>query len=165
MATHGFFFRRDTSIGIPHSLGERIRSAEIPLLRSGFILSDANLSWNSDTLVPPSVDGVVTAQEIADLDLSETELVVLSACETGRGGIADGEGVFGLQRAFKIAGSNQLLISLWNVPDAATTALMTSFYRFIVNGLTPHNALLQAQRSLKEQYPNPYDWAAFVLFQ
>lgn len=165
LATHGFFFQKDTTILEPHTLGEHIRSSEMPLLRSGFVLSGVNSIWNSDSLVDSSEDGIVTALEIADLDLSETELVVLSACETGRGSIADGEGIFGLQRALKKAGSNQLLISLWDVPDAATTALMTNFYQLIFSGMTSHNALLQAQKTIKEQYPNPFDWAAFVLFQ
>ncbi|NND34327.1 MAG: CHAT domain-containing protein [Saprospiraceae bacterium] len=165
LATHGFFFAKDTSIRIPRTLGQRIRNAALPLMRSGIVLSNVNMAWSTDTLFSSGQDGVVTAQEIADLDLSGTRLVALSACETGRGAIADGEGVFGLQRAFKMAGSTELLISLWDVPDEATSELFVHFYKYLLEGLTTNEALMQAQRTIKLQYPDPYYWAAFVLFK
>ena len=164
LATHGFFFAKDTSLERVETLGERILGSEIPLMRSGFVLSGVNSYWNADSAISSKSDGVVSALEIADLDLAQTRLVVLSACETGRGGIADGEGVFGLQRAFKMAGSPQLLISLWDVPDEATSKLVLHFYTYLTNGQSAGDALLKAQRALKAEQFDPYHWGAFVLF-
>lgn len=165
LATHGFFFDRDTVLTNPVVLSEQIRSSGNSLIRSGFVLSNVNAHWNRDAGLNSGEDGIVTALEVSNLDLTSTPLVVLSACETGKGAIADGEGVFGLQRALKIAGSSQLLISLWKVPDEITAQLMMHFYTLLWSGTPAVNALSQAQRKIKQAYPHPYDWSGFVLFR
>jgi len=106
---------------------------------------------------------VLTAYEISQLDLSDTRLITLSACETALGDIEeDNEGVYGLQRAFKMAGAKQILMSLWKVPDAQTTQLMFLFYTSILQGNDENTALREAQLALKEKY-SPYYWGGFVL--
>ena len=116
-------------------------------------------------------DGILTAQEIARLDLRGLNLVVLSACKTGNGEVT-GEGVFGLQRAFKKAGAQTIVMSLWKVNDAATRDLMVQFYTGLADGLTKRQAFLKAQIYLKDHdktYPYTYKmrnnphWAAFIL--
>ncbi len=100
------------------------------------------------------------------MDLSNTELVVLSACETGLGDIEGNEGVYGLQRAFKIAGVNNLIMSLWQVPDVATAALMTSFYRhWLEDKMIIRDALHTAQKEMRDEGWDVYDWAGFVLVE
>src|SRR5262249_48173458 len=96
------------------------------------------------------------------LNLTDTELVVLSACETGLGEIRVGEGVFGLRRAFALAGARTLVMSLWEVPDQQTQELMVDFYRRILAGQPRAEALRQAQLEIKARYPDPVNWAAFV---
>ncbi|MEO1254923.1 MAG: CHAT domain-containing protein [Bacteroidota bacterium] len=97
------------------------------------------------------------------MDLSKTKLVVLSACETARGDVFDGEGVFGLQRALKKAGAESLLLSLWKIPDEATVKLMKLFYLAYLTGKSPSNSLKKAQQQLRKEYPSPYYWASFKL--
>ncbi len=100
------------------------------MLLSGLVLSGANAEPERDENdVPLDDDGILTAEEVVGLDLKNTELVVLSACETGLGDVAEGEGVFGLQRAFHQAGVRTVIASLWKVDDAATRSLMIAFYR------------------------------------
>jgi CHAT domain-containing protein len=109
----------------------------------------------------------LTAKEIADVDLRGLDLVVLSACQTGLGDIAQGEGVFGLQRGFKKAGAKSILMSLWEVDDKATQILMTQFYKNLLSGQSKRQSLLSAQKYLREvdggRYDEPKYWAAFVL--
>lgn len=102
--------------------------------------------------------------EIAQMDLSNTDLVVLSACETALGDLQGNEGVIGLQRAFKMAGVKQMIVSLWRIPDKETTELMTLFYHNWLHGQPAREALRTAQMKMKKKYP-PYYWAAFVLVE
>jgi CHAT domain-containing protein len=102
------------------------------------------------------------AEDVAGLNLLTTELVVLSACDTGLGDIQAGEGVFGLQRAFVLAGAKTVVMSLWKVPDRATQELMKNFYERILDGQGRADALRAAQRKLKERYPSPRYWGAFI---
>jgi len=98
--------------------------------------------------------------------LSGTELVVLSACETGLGDIRGNEGVYGLQRAFKIAGARYLIMSLWQVPDFQTQELMTSFYgKWLTRKMPLPEAFRKAQQELRRKYQHPYFWAGFVLLE
>jgi CHAT domain-containing protein len=111
-------------------------------------------------------DGVLTAAEVADMDLKKTQLVVLSACKTGLGDLRGREGVFGLARGFKLAGAKYQLVSLWQVPDVATAPFMQLFYQKCLNGTTIQDAFLETQAVLRTQYPDaPYKWAAWVLIR
>ncbi len=100
------------------------------------------------------------------MTLSGTELVVLSACETGLGDIVGNEGVYGLQRAFKIAGAKYLIMSLWKVDDRSTQAFMTSFYRhWLMEKKTVPEAFRSTQLEMRAKYSGAYDWAGFVLIE
>ena len=144
LATHGFFLVND---------GAQVNS----MIRSGIILSGVKNHQNQQE------DGILTAYEATNLALEGTELVVLSACETGLGEVKNGEGVYGLQRGLKVAGAKNLLMSLWKVDDEATAQLMIDFYQAWLDGTEIHAAFKQAQLRLREKYPNPYYWGAFIL--
>lgn len=165
IATHGFFIANvpdpeDQELNISER-EKAIRLDENPLLRSGLILAGAS---NPQVKETTGEDGVLTAEEAMNLYLDNTELVVMSACETGKGEIANGEGVYGLQRAFQQAGVKNVLMSLWKVDDTATQKLMTYFYEeYLSNGENIREAFQVAQTKLKEEYPEPYYWGAFVL--
>lgn len=175
IATHGFFWtdavaqRKElfTQRSLMMSFdGNRHTHPTIdPLTRCGLLLAGANtaLSGHSADLPEGVQDGILTAKEISLMDLREADLVVLSACETGRGEITS-EGVFGLQRAFKLAGVQTIVMSLWKVSDAATQLLMTEFYRnWLTLGQAKREAFLNAQNTVRQQYPNPEFWAGFVM--
>jgi CHAT domain-containing protein len=123
---------------------------ENPLLRSGLALAGVNTWLKGATLPAEAEDGLLTAEEVSGLDLLDTELVVLSACETGLGEVHAGEGVFGLRRAFVLAGARTLVMSLWKVPDLATAVLMERFYNNLLNGLERDLALSAAQRATRD---------------
>lgn len=108
-------------------------------------------------------DGYLTAYEVTQMDLAETNLVVLSACETGLGDVQAGEGVWGLQRAFQVAGARTIMGSLWKISDEATAVFMEAFYNSYFKGETPGNAYRQAMAETRKTYPHPYFWGAFVL--
>ena len=141
---------------------ERNGSANL-LQRSGLLFAGANKTWVKGESVRGIEDGILTAEEISKLDLSTTEIVSLSACETGLGEIISTEGVFGLQRAFKLSGVRTLIMSLWKVPDTATSKLMTSFYKNWSSGMEVHKAFIDAQKKIKDEYSSPYYWAGFVM--
>lgn len=163
IATHGYFFEAlKEGRKVPNNARGRIMAAENPLLRSGLAFSGANYAWKKGKTIPNLEDGILTAYEIANQNLSKTHLVVLSACETGRGDVVSGEGVFGLQRAFKMAGVDNMLISLWKVPDQQTQELMAAFYKYYLDSNDAANALHQAQLELSKQYRSFY-WGGFIL--
>ena len=141
-----------------------------PLLRSGLFFTGANRYRAGLPPLPGADDGVLTAYEASQLNLDGTELVVLSACKTGLGQSRDGEGVFGLRRAFQIAGAQTVLMTMWRVPDEDTQVLMELFYRRWLAGADKHDALRSAQQELRERIlranrgaDNPSRWGAFVL--
>ncbi len=138
IATHGFFNNDDQQINA--------------MINSGIILSKDSAE-----------DGILTAYEASNLALDSTQLVVLSACETGLGEIKNGEGVYGLQRGLIVAGARNILMSLWKVNDEATAKLMTDFYEAWLKGVEVHQAFRQAQMELRKNYPNPFYWGAFIL--
>ena len=154
VATHGFFLAADDSLR--KRLLKLQRGSELqvpppgdnPLLRAG--LAFAGINSNAPFLgdIDTSNDGVLTALEVLSLNLSGTRLVVLSACETGLGEIHEGEGVYGLRRSFQEAGVAEVISSLWEVSDAGTQALMTSFYDRLLAGQPAREALRDAQLEL-----------------
>jgi CHAT domain-containing protein len=136
-----------------------------PLNRCGLLFAGANiaLQGNSKDLPEGVQDGILTAKEISLLDLRDADLVVLSACETAKGDITS-EGVFGLQRAFKMAGVQTIIMSLWKVHDEATQLLMTEFYtNWIGKKQSKREAFRNAQKVVREQYVEPYYWAGFIM--
>ena len=137
------------------------------MIRSGLLLAGANHAWKTGKPFKPDMeDGILTAYEISQMDLSNTELVVLSACETGLGDIQGNEGVYGLQRAFKIAGAKYLMMSLWQVPDFQTQELMTVFYqKWLTEKMPIPDAFHEAQQTMRKKYEHPYFWAGFVLVE
>ena len=134
-----------------------------PLMRSGLVFSGANNVWNK-RFAGESEDGVLTAQEVTQLDMQKTLLVVLSACETGLGDIKGIEGVYGLQRAFKMAGVKYLIMSLWQVPDDATSEFMTQFYEELLLTKDVQRSFNETQAGMRKKY-DPFYWAAFVLIE
>jgi hypothetical protein len=133
-----------------------------PMLRSGVALAGANSWLRGEQLSDETEDGILTAEEVSCLTLTGTELVVLSACETGLGDIPNGEGVLGLRRSFVLAGARSLVLSLWKVPDSQTRDLMIEFYTRLIGGEARSAALRDAQLALKEQYADPFYWGAFI---
>lgn len=161
IATHGFFLAQSNKT---RELGINTEAAsKHPLLRSGLMLAGANIAINNE-LDQESNNGILTAYEAMNLELNNTELVIMSACETGLGEVRNGEGVFGLQRSFMAAGAKAILMSLWKVNDIATKELMTLFYQYWINdGIEKHAAFRKAQLELKNKYPQPKYWGAFVM--
>ena len=165
VATHGFFLPEKNYKNVSDIPGRNaFITAGNPLLRTGLILSGGNYVWSGKTPIEGMEDGIATAYEIAQLNLYNTELVVLSACETALGDIKGSEGVFGLQRAFKMAGVKKMIVSLWKVPDKETSELMISFFNYWLLGKTMDAAFAEAQADMRKKYA-PYYWAAFVLVE
>jgi CHAT domain-containing protein len=158
LATHGFYINevdRKGSQLLPSANASGNLSS--PLLRTGLLLSGGNAeSFTSHD------DGILMGQEISMLNLSNFDLVVLSACDTGLGDIKGYEGVFGLQRAFMQAGVQNMIVSLWKVSDEHTAELMRYFYEQLISGLSVNESLKKAQLQMKDKYESPYYWAGFV---
>jgi len=168
VATHGFFLENEKEIQrnlFMQLLSENsnTRNVSNPLLRSGLLLAGANRAWTNKEVIAGIEDGILTAEEISNLNLTHTKLVVLSACKTGLGAVDNSEGVFGLQRSFKLAGVETLVMSLWEVDDKATCQFMLTFYHNLLEGKTKLESFHIAQKQIREQYKNPYFWAAFVM--
>lgn len=164
IATHGFALTEDSprnESAFKFILQEDAGGS--PLSRSGLLLAGANYTLKGGKLPAGIENGILTAREISLLNLSGTELVVLSACRTGAGEIKD-DGVFGLQRGFKKAGATTLVMSLWSVSDAATMQMMTAFYKALMRGMSKPDAFHEAQSAVKAAgFADPCYWAAFVM--
>jgi CHAT domain-containing protein len=172
VATHGFFLGNKCASATSSSENPRTetRSASVPvenpLLLSGLAFAGAN---HRQTAGLDEEDGILTAEEIASLDLSSTQWAVLSACNTGLGEVNASEGVLGLRRAFQVAGARTLIMSLWAVEDQATRAWMLELYRQrLVERRSTIDSVYQAslrtlrQRRAKQQSTHPFYWAGFV---
>ncbi len=149
IAAHGFFLQANKG---------NSNFLDNPLFRSGLLLAGAG-----DDNIEIDNAGILTAYEVMNMNLDQTELVVLSACETALGDVQNGEGVYGLQRAFIVAGAHTLLMSLWKVDDDATQKLMSLFYKFWMSGVNKHEALQKAQLEIQKEYKYPYYWGAFIM--
>lgn len=158
IATHGFFLEDLPPVQLGAENATVSRYPENPLLRSGLALAGFNVRKSGNE------DGVLTALEVAGLNLAGTKLVVLSACETGLGDVVNGEGVYGLRRALAIAGAESQLITLWLVDDVATKDLMMSYYQRLQKNVGRSAALRQTQLEMltNPKYQRPYYWAAFI---
>ncbi|MFT3824731.1 MAG: CHAT domain-containing protein [Chitinophagaceae bacterium] len=159
IATHGYYTSDNLS---GKQLFRTLFTGETPvapdpLLRCGLIVSPGTTGGNNN-------EEKLTGYEIAGADLSNTSLVTLSACETALGDLHSSEGVFGLQRAFKLAGVHYIIMSLWRVPDKPTAELMTAFYSNLAKGQTITDAFTDAKLQFRKKYP-PYYWAGFTLIE
>jgi len=161
-ATHGYFDDNDEAVVSSGSLAEE-ETGMHPLLQSGLLLANAGSAIDNENGNKYAKEGIFTAFEAKDLDLSSTDLVVLSACETGLGKVSVGEGVFGLQRAFLDAGSNSIMMSLFKVNDQATKELMERFYKNWLESGNKHTALASAKKEMKEKYKDTVLWGSFIL--
>jgi CHAT domain-containing protein/Flp pilus assembly protein TadD len=166
IATHGFF------IASTKAKSQQVHGTDMSnidnnvMLRSGLLLAGAEKNLLERMLgntSPGSDDGVLTAYEIMNLNLDSTRLVVLSACETAMGDIQNGEGVYGLQRAFLLAGADAVIMSLWKVDDEATRHLMSQFYKTWTGEKDRSRAFYNTQREIRKQFPHPFYWGAFVV--
>ena len=165
LATHGFVINT-----YDEYTGNKVISKMTPysvkegyMLWSGLLMSGANNAWTGNFDLHNVEDGILTSDEISRLDLSKTKLVVLSACETGKGIIESIDGVLGLQHAFKRSGVGSIIMSLWKVPDVSTSVLMKYFYSFLLEGIERHEALKKAMEETRKIYHDPYYWAGFIL--
>ena len=175
IATHGFYWEKDEaeyrasenpklSFLIEFTSPYKRNTEDLALTRTGLLMAGANNILRRKEIPGNIEDGILTAKEIADLDFKDLDLVVLSACQTGLGEISS-EGVFGLQRGFKKAGANSILMSLWDVNDEATQIFMTEFYKAFLSGISKQQSLQLAQLKLRNnaRYSDPEYWAAFIL--
>ncbi len=172
VATHGFFLEDapipegSRAVGHFGAMGDNVRAPRPsdPLLRSGLVLAGARglkgHSPSSASSLPEKT--LVTALELAGLNLWGTELVVLSACDTGRGDVKLGQGVYGLRRALVAAGAETVVMSLWKVNDDTTRQLMEDYYRNLLAGQGRATALREAMRALRQGQPHPHYWAPFI---
>lgn len=181
VATHGFFFndpdafsyeeKQDSTINETRAFRGGNKAFGIhnfvanknPLMRSGLAFAGANEVWVNDHNTDKE-DGVLTAQEVTGMDLRKVNLMVLSACETGLGDIKGTEGVYGLQRSFKMAGVKYIIMSLWQVPDAETVEFMDKFYSKFSKNKDLKLSFYETQKEMREKY-DPFYWAAFVLME
>ncbi len=172
IATHGFFFpdpktSKEKLDRMTIHTDNPFTIADNPMNRSGLLFSGSNKAWIGDSISLDREDGILTAYEASHTYLKNTKLVVLSACETGLGDIKGSEGVYGLQRAFKMAGARYLMMSLWKVPDNATQEFMTTFYtELLTNKKSTRDAYNTTQKQTRDKYRGePYKWGGFVLME
>ena len=167
IATHGFYEpeNKKNSFANMLSIGDKNSKEDFSLSRSGLFFAGANTALNPEQrkFIPDGVDdGILTAKEISRMDFKGLDLVVLSACQTGLGEVTS-EGVFGLQRGFKKAGAQTIIMSLWKVNDKPTKELMTEFYRNLVAGKSKREAFISAQDKIRQKYIDPKMWAGFIM--
>lgn len=160
IATHGFYYTPEGATNVDY-----LKGYSDAMMLSGIVLSGGNAAWRGKELPDGVLGGIITANNIARLDLSGTELVVLSACQSGQGK-ATSEGLYGLQRAFKKAGVGTMVMALWSVSDKVATEFMTTFYGQLASKQCQWNkrqAFEKTKSIIRDKYPDPFHWAAFVI--
>lgn len=160
LATHGFYYSPSKAEKVDY-----LKGYTDAMSLSGLVMSGGNAPWLGKQLPKGVLGGILTANDIARLDLSNTDMVVLSACQTGQGK-ATSEGLYGLQRAFKKAGVGTIVMSLWSVSDKTTSEFMTTFYERLAdknNGWNKRKAFEEAKEIIRKKHPDPFHWAAFVM--
>jgi CHAT domain-containing protein len=173
IATHGFFLSDPDRIKkngfLNPMMSDRVGTID-PMERSGLLFSGANRVWTGKRAIKGIEDGILTAKEISVLDFSGLELLVLSACQTGLGDIKANEGVYGLQRAFKLAGAETIIMTLWEVHDTATKVMMETFYQKYVETNRKDvafnyaiNAVKNYEEGGKKIFNSPFYWAGFIM--
>jgi CHAT domain-containing protein len=173
IATHGFFLTEKEAEKSQFARSKKeifterynrvgLSMEDKSMTRTGLLFSGCNHAIQHEQIPESEEDGILTAKEISRLDFNGLDLVVLSACQTGLGEIT-GEGVFGLQRGFKKAGAQTIVMSLWKVADESTQLLMVEFFKHLTAGQSKRAAFIAAQKTVREKYPNPLHWAAFVM--
>lgn len=160
MATHGFYYTPSRAEAVDY-----LKGYTDAMSLSGVVMSGGNAAWLGKPLPKGVLGGILTANDIARLDLSQTDMVVLSACKSGQGK-ATAEGLYGLQRAFKKAGVGTLVMSLWNVSDKTASEFMVTFYERLTdsrNAWNKRKAFEETKELMRKKYPDPFHWAAFVM--
>lgn len=158
IATHGFYFDPGDK-----RIGAGLKGYSDAMRLSGLVMSGGNAEWLGQEVPQGTLGGLLTANIISQLDLNNTRLVSLAACNTGMGKVTP-EGVYGLQRAFKKAGVKTIVMSLWSASEVSTTLFMTEFYKNLAsNGWDCRNAFKTAQNTVREQFPDPFYWAGFIM--
>ena len=160
LATHGFYYTPNRAENVDY-----LKGYTDAMSLSGLVLSGGNAAWLGKPLPKGVLGGILSANDMARLDLSNTDMVVLSACQTGQGK-ATSEGLYGLQRAFKKARVGTIVMSLWNVSDKTTSEFMTTFYERLAdknNGWNKRKAFEEAKEIIRKKHPDPFHWAAFVM--
>lgn len=163
IATHGFYSKADEATATEELTSNEAMLAENPLMKSGLLLTGAGDILAKTKYNYNMESGVLTAYEAMSLNLDKTDLVVLSACETGLGEIANGEGVYGLQRAFLVAGAKVLIMSMFKVDDEATQKLILNFYKKWLNTGNLRQSFIDAKKELRAEYPEPIYWGSFMM--
>ena len=160
LATHGFYYTPNRAENVDY-----LKGYTDAMSLSGLVLSGGNAAWLGKPLPKGVLGGILSANDIARLDLSNTDMVVLSACQTGQGK-ATAEGLYGLQRAFKKAGVRTIVMSLWNVSDKTASEFMTTFYERLAdthNAWNKRKAFEETKQIIRQKHPDPFHWAAFVM--
>ncbi len=161
IATHGFYYTPEEA-----DRSNYLKGSNDAMFLSGLVLSGGNAAWQGEKLPDNVLGGIVSAGNISCLDLSNIDLVVLSACQSAQGKVTR-EGLFGLQRAFKKAGVKTIVMTLWNVSDVVTRQFMIEFYKNLFkkndNQVDKKKAFMKAMRTVRKKYPEPFYWAGFVM--
>ena len=163
IATHGFYTPSDEIDEVSELTENEAELGDNPLLKTGLLLKGAGDMLNKNRYNYNMESGILTAYEAMSLNLDKTDLVVLSACETGLGEISNGEGVYGLQRAFLVAGAKTLIMSMFKVDDEATQKLILNFYRKWLTTNNLRQSFIDAKKELRVEYPEPIYWGAFMM--
>ena len=172
IATHGFSLLYDETVSDGRIVSFKENSwigtsaYKDPMMRHGFLLTGANRYWNKPVPYDAIDSGIVTAQDVSQMNLFGTDLVIMSACQSASGEMKDGEGLFGLIRAFKVAGAKAVLANVNNISDSETISFITTFYRYWMDGNSMFDAFCRTQRELMNVDPeNEFLWSGFVLFE